>query len=216
MPAPRLNADPLNADPPSPHLQARCAEAFAAVRHFEGRYCVADEALPASYLAARQEWFGTAASFAGAFGLKDEVLHDALLLLDRAVAAGGEQLLALDAGALITSCLLIAARQGAHATRACVPLPPCAPVCGAGLVCVDCRLCLVVCRRFRLNPGSRQCSPAHPPPLLLPQPASTPTACPLLRGWSRPQACLPPLWRPPRPLCGACCRETPQPSLVSE
>jgi pentatricopeptide repeat domain-containing protein 1 len=112
-------------------LQARCAEAFAAVRHFEGRYCVADEALPASYLAARQEWFGTAASFAGAFGLKDEVLHDALLLLDRAVAAGGEQLLALDAGALITSCLLIAARQGARPRLLCACVCASIPLCEA-------------------------------------------------------------------------------------
>ena len=116
--------------PVSP-LQARCAEAFAAVRHFEGRYCVADEALPASYLAARQEWFGTAASFAGALGLKDEVLHDALLLLDRAVAAGGEQLLALDAGALITSCLLIAARQGARPRLLCACVCASIPLCEA-------------------------------------------------------------------------------------
>jgi hypothetical protein len=108
------------------------------VRHFEGRYCVADEVLPASYLAARQEWFGTAASFAGAFGLKDEVLHDALLLLDRAVAAGGEQLLALDAGALITSCLLIAARQGAH-----TPADVCACVCAC--LCVS--DCVSLCQR---------------------------------------------------------------------
>ncbi|KAL4422946.1 hypothetical protein ABPG75_009143 [Micractinium tetrahymenae] len=91
--------------------EARCAEAFAAVRHFESCSCVPDSALPASYLGAREGWFATCASFAAVFGLKDEVLHDAVLLLDRAVAAAGDQLLTLNAAALVVSCLLISARQ---------------------------------------------------------------------------------------------------------
>lgn len=107
---------PLSSPPaslsPRRLLQAQCTEAFAAVRHFEGLYCVADAALPPSYLTARPDWFSTAATFAAAFSLKDEVLHDALLLLDRAVAAGGEQLLGLNAAALLVACLLISARQG--------------------------------------------------------------------------------------------------------
>lgn len=84
---------------------------MAAVRHFEGRYCVADGALPPSYVAARADWFATAATFAGAFGLSDEALHDSVLLLDRAVAAGGEELLSMNAAALVVACLVIAARQ---------------------------------------------------------------------------------------------------------
>lgn len=91
--------------------EARCAEAFAAVRHFESCYCVPDAALPPTYLTAREDWFATCASFAAVFGLKDEVLHDAMLLLDRAVAAAGDQLLSLNAAALVVSCLLISARQ---------------------------------------------------------------------------------------------------------
>lgn len=98
--------------PPLPALQARCAEAYAAVRAFESRCCVADTSLPASFVAARADWVSTAATFAAAFRLKDESLHDGVLLLDRAVAAGGEQLLSLNAAALIVGCLLIASRQG--------------------------------------------------------------------------------------------------------
>lgn len=92
--------------------EARCAEAFAAVRHFEACYCVADSALPPAYLGAREDWVATCISFSALFGLKDEVLHDGVLLLDRAVAAGGDQLLSLNAAALVVSCLLISARQG--------------------------------------------------------------------------------------------------------
>lgn len=98
--------------PPLPPPQARCAEAYAAVRAFESRCCVTNASLPASFVGARADWVSTAATFAAAFRLKDESLHDGVLLLDRAVAAGGEQLLGLNAAALIVGCLLIASRQG--------------------------------------------------------------------------------------------------------
>lgn len=70
-----------------------------------------DSALPPAFLAARGDWAATAATLAAALGLRDEALHDGLLLLDRAVAAGGDQLLAMNAAALVVACLLIAARQ---------------------------------------------------------------------------------------------------------
>jgi hypothetical protein len=95
--------------------EARCAEAYSAVRAFESRCCVADTSLPASFVSARADWVSTAATFAAAFRLKDESLHDGVLLLDRAVAAGGEQLLGLNAAALIVGCLLIASRQAGEA-----------------------------------------------------------------------------------------------------
>ena len=46
-----------------------------------------------------------------ACGVKDEVLHDACLLLDRTVAAGGAGALALPPAALVVACVLITARQ---------------------------------------------------------------------------------------------------------
>ena len=79
---------------------------------FERRYTVADAELPPGYLGARKDWFATASTLASAFGLKEDVQHDALLLLDRSLAAGGEQLLGgVNAGALVLACLLTAARQ---------------------------------------------------------------------------------------------------------
>lgn len=70
-----------------------------------------DSALPPGFLAARGDWASSAATLASALGLRDEALHDGLLLLDRAVAAGGDQLLSMNAAALVVACLLTAARQ---------------------------------------------------------------------------------------------------------
>jgi hypothetical protein len=73
--------------------------------------------LPATYLEQRREWFTTAATFAAALGLKDEVVIDSLLLLDRAMALGGEQATAVMPALLVLACLLISARQGAAGWR---------------------------------------------------------------------------------------------------
>eukprot|EP00887_Chlorella_sp_A99_P000227 scaffold13.g227.t1 len=99
-------------------IEARCAQAFCAVRRFEDGYFVAGSALPPSYLAARAEWFTTAATFAGACGFKDEVVHDAQLLLDRTVAAGGEAALALPPAALVVACVLTTAAQAGEPAEA--------------------------------------------------------------------------------------------------
>lgn len=67
--------------------------------------------LPAQYLERRREWFTTSATYAAALGLKDEVVVDSLLLLDRCLAAG-EGATSVPPALLVLSCLLISARQG--------------------------------------------------------------------------------------------------------
>ena len=225
QPPPRrlLNPPPPPPSPAPPLPQARCAEAFAAVRSFESRYCVGDAALPPSFVAARADWFSTAATFAAAFRLKDESLHDGVLLLDRAVAAGGEQLLGVNAAALIVGCLLIASRQGG--------LPRGrggGGLAGVGLVGRRGRCLGVGVLRPRgvlLAPALKAAAllsapltlPAPPLPRAppAPQPARPRSACRSRRSWRPPPACLARRWRAPRPPWVRCCRETPLPSLVS-
>lgn len=63
------------------------------------------------YVGGRKECVRLAMSHAGAFGFKDEVLHDAVLLLDRTMSSG----IALPPAMLpllVAACILISARQG--------------------------------------------------------------------------------------------------------
>ena len=63
------------------------------------------------YVAGRKECVRLAMSHAGAFGFKDEVLHDAVLLVDRTMSSG----IALPPAMLpllVAACILISARQG--------------------------------------------------------------------------------------------------------
>lgn len=65
----------------------------------------------ADYLAGRKECVRLAMSHAAAFSFKDEVLHDAVLLLDRTMCSGTPlppTMLPL----LVAACILISARQG--------------------------------------------------------------------------------------------------------
>ena len=161
-------------------------------------------------------------SAAGAFGLKDEVQHDAILLLDRAVAAGGQQLLALNAAALVVSCLLISARQGGFwMLEGWLGFKGC---CCRGGATVPAAVVYCRPRRRAFRSPRQRCLPrllhalptAHRPPPLAPplQPASLTSGCPPQPSWRLPPGCLPRLWKPPRPLCVPCCRATPRPSLV--
>ena len=69
------------------------------------------QSLSAEYVAGRKECVQLAMSHAGAFGFKDEVLHDAVLLVDRTMSSG----IALPPAMLpllVAACILISARQG--------------------------------------------------------------------------------------------------------
>ena len=69
------------------------------------------QSMSAEYVVGRKECVRLAMSHAGAFGFKDEVLHDAVLLVDRTMSSG----IALPPAMLpllVAACILISARQG--------------------------------------------------------------------------------------------------------
>lgn len=65
----------------------------------------------AEYVAGRKECVRLAMSHAAAFGFKDEVLHDAVLLVDRTMSSGTPLPPAM-LPLLVAACILISARQG--------------------------------------------------------------------------------------------------------
>lgn len=72
----------------------------------------------AEYVAGRKECVQLAMSHAAAFGFKDEVLHDAVLLVDRTMSSGTAlppTMLPL----LVAACILISARQGPRPIAVC-------------------------------------------------------------------------------------------------
>ena len=121
-------------------VEACCSEAFAAVRRFEDSYIrksssastkttsnniynnigggsggnFSTSSLPESYASQRSDWFSTATAISNALGLKEEVPHDCLLLIDRAMGSEGPSgplLTSCSAAAVITACLSMAASQ---------------------------------------------------------------------------------------------------------
>jgi len=124
-------------------VEACCSEAFAAVRRFEDSYIrkssnasikttsnginnnnnnngggsggnFSTSSLPESYASQRSDWFSTATAISNALGLKEEVPHDCLLLIDRAMGSEGPNgplLTSCSAAAVITACLSMAASQ---------------------------------------------------------------------------------------------------------
>lgn len=70
--------------------------------------------MSAEYMAGRKECVRLAMAHVHTFGFKDEVLHDAVLLVDRTMSSGiglPPAMLPL----LVAACVLIAARQGTPA-----------------------------------------------------------------------------------------------------
>lgn len=73
------------------------------------------QSMSAQYVAGRKECVRLAVSHVSAFGFKDEVLHDAVLLVDRTMSSG----IALPPAMLpllVAACILISARQGLPST----------------------------------------------------------------------------------------------------
>ncbi|KAL3162889.1 hypothetical protein ABBQ32_009337 [Trebouxia sp. C0010 RCD-2024] len=106
-----LNRDVLLKEDAS--VEGRCSEAFAAVKRFEESHKVAAQSMCAEYVAGRKECVRLAMSHAAAFGFKDEVLHDAVLLVDRTMSSG-TALPPTVLPLLVAACILISARQGAR------------------------------------------------------------------------------------------------------
>lgn len=67
-------------------VEVRCGDAFAAVQHFEKTHCLALQNMGFAYLQRRSELVATAAEYIARLGLKDEVGHDAILLMDRTMS----------------------------------------------------------------------------------------------------------------------------------
>ncbi len=128
-------------------VESRCTEAFAAVGRFECAYTPAvydpavvmatagvegeEEAAIAAAAAKdaavalatqRRRWFRATADLASVLGYSDEVVHDATLLLDRAVAAAGSKPLGVTPAAAVVASLFIAARQaGEQSAQGSIP-----------------------------------------------------------------------------------------------
>lgn len=60
-----------------------CGEAFTAVQHFEGTHGLVLQNMGAAYVQQRPALISRMLDFSSRLGLKDEVVHDAVLLLDR-------------------------------------------------------------------------------------------------------------------------------------
>lgn len=92
-------------------VERRCSDAFAAVQHFEKTHCLALQHMALPYLQRRPQLVATCLTQAAQLGLKDEVSHDAVLLMDRTMSTGLEvkdDYMNLVAAA----CVLVASKQG--------------------------------------------------------------------------------------------------------
>ena len=69
-------------------VERRCSDAFAAVQHFEKTHCLALQHMALPYLQRRPQLVATCLNQAAQLGLKDEVSHDAVLLMDRTMSTG--------------------------------------------------------------------------------------------------------------------------------
>ena len=71
-------------------VERRCSDAFAAVQHFEKTHCLALQHMALPFLQRRPQLVATCLTQAAQLGLKDEVSHDAVLLMDRTMSTGLE------------------------------------------------------------------------------------------------------------------------------
>lgn len=93
--------------------ESQCCEAFAAVRQLEQGYRGKGNGIPEPYASQRAEWACTAFALSEALGLMEDVPHDCILLVDRAMAAIGPSgnLMDFAPAAVIAAGLQIAAAQ---------------------------------------------------------------------------------------------------------
>ncbi|KAK9820095.1 hypothetical protein WJX72_006068 [[Myrmecia] bisecta] len=97
-------------------VEVRCADAFAAVQHFEKTHCLALQNMGFGYLQRRSELVAMALLHVQRLGMKDEVAHDAVLLMDRTMSTSlqvKDDLLDL----LMGTAIVIASKQGERPAR---------------------------------------------------------------------------------------------------
>ncbi|CAD7704480.1 unnamed protein product, partial [Ostreobium quekettii] len=91
-------------------VEARCAEAFAAVHAFESTHSLALQAMGLTYLQHRTRLVGSVIRYTRQLGLGDEIAHDAVLLMDRTMSTAiqiKDNLLEL----LSVACMVLAMKQ---------------------------------------------------------------------------------------------------------
>ena len=105
---------PVLADDPSfaneAAVETRCTEAFAAVHHFESSHSLTLQAMGLAYLQHRTVLVQQLFQYGKKLNLREEVAHDAVLLMDRAMSTSiqiKENLLEL----LSVACLVLAMKQ---------------------------------------------------------------------------------------------------------
>lgn len=68
-------------------LDKRCQDAFAAVKEFENNHCLSVQSMGVAYTAAKPGLVTALLGLQSQLGLRDDVVHDAVLLVDRAMSA---------------------------------------------------------------------------------------------------------------------------------
>jgi len=100
--------------------EARCKEAFTAVKHFEDTHRLSFQVMGQGYLQQRRELVEMALGLGRRLQLKDETIHDAVLLMDRVMSTG----VRIQDGVwtvFLAALVLISARQGEAPEK--VPMP---------------------------------------------------------------------------------------------
>lgn len=91
-------------------VESRCAEAFSAVNSFESSHSLALQAMGLTYLQHRTQLVSQLIDYGKKLNLKDEIAHDAVLLMDRTMSTAiqiKDNLLEL----LSVACLVLAMKQ---------------------------------------------------------------------------------------------------------
>lgn len=70
--------------------QTQCSDAFGAVQQFEGSHNLVLQNMPLTYVQHRNNLVSGLLEKGAALGLKDELVHDAVLLLDRAASTAAQ------------------------------------------------------------------------------------------------------------------------------
>ena len=105
-------------------VERRCSDAFAAVQHFEKTHCLALQHMALPYLQRRPQLVASCLHQSAQLGLKDEVSHDAVLLMDRTMSTGLEvcpshALIPCRLHALLASAYVSTTSQPEYAAGSC-------------------------------------------------------------------------------------------------
>ena len=95
--------------------EPRCREAFGAIKRFEQTHTLSLESMGMPYLEARPELVLFALKVGSRLNLAEQVIHDAVLLMDRAASTGYTELQADRMALAMASCVKVAANRSSDA-----------------------------------------------------------------------------------------------------